>query len=328
MDFSPLESKLYHEEFSNLIVRSPADVDQSVSETVGAAVLVASMNMFQQTQPMLQSIIEKTSFISMTSRATSLSVSPLKINKKLNTNTTHYFRHFRDHRVHSFYYPIEKYLSYYTLVLIVIGTICNLTSFLIMHKKNMSKHSCMRYLSILSLTDVIVLYQWNLNTFFKYNLSIPPVYSDLEEISLFWCRWISYLAFSSLELSSWLLSLVSFDRFMIIYSRWWRTHIMNEPKIVNLIIVCLSSFIFLLNSHLLFLNGYTVKNVPKTGLKSLLGAKNATNFNFNSTIFASLHNTTSGSDQARSLEEVVVCYRSLHDNNYIFPNWQRVHLFM
>jgi hypothetical protein len=258
---------------------------------------------------------------------TAQSSSALPVKLDLNMNKTHYFRYFRDHRKLSYYYPFEKYLSYYTLFLIIIGTICNFTSFMIMHKKNMSKHSCMRYLSILSLTDVIVLYQWNMNTFFKYNLSKPPIYSDLEEISLFWCRWICYLAFTSLQLSSWLLSLVSFDRFMIIYSRWWRTHIMSEPKIVNLIIFCLATFICLLNSHLLFLNGYKKVEMKKnpmpltTSFASINNNNTLTNILMNSSFESNLTNTI-------KYEEVVVCYKSLYSSTYIFPNWQRVHLLM
>jgi len=92
------------------------------------------------------------------------------------------------------------------------GTVFNITSFTIMVRKNIRKYACMRYLAFLSLVDLIVLYQWNLNTFFKYNLSVAPEYKDLEEISLIWCRYISFMAFSTLQLSSWILSLVSFDR--------------------------------------------------------------------------------------------------------------------
>lgn len=79
-------------------------------------------------------------------------------------------------------------------------------------RKPMRKHPCMRYLAMLSITDLLVLYQWNLNTFFKYHLSRPPLHFDLEEISLFLCRWLSYMAFSCLQQSAWLLALVSFDR--------------------------------------------------------------------------------------------------------------------
>lgn len=132
--------------------------------------------------------------------------------------TNEFFKSFPEHRKHSIYFPVEQYLSYYALFLVIIGTIFNITSFLIMIRKNIRKYACMRYLAVLSIVDMMVLYQWNFNTFFKYNLSSPPEFKDLEEISLFWCRTISYMAFSSLQLSSWILSLVSLDRVHNFYS--------------------------------------------------------------------------------------------------------------
>jgi hypothetical protein len=102
------------------------------------------------------------------------------------------YKSFSQHRLHSVYYQYEQIMSYYALFLIIAGTIFNITSFFIMIRKNMKKYACMRYLAILSIVDLFVLYQWNLNTFFKYNMSVPPFYKDLEERSLFWCRWIRY----------------------------------------------------------------------------------------------------------------------------------------
>ena len=158
----------------------------------------------------------------------------------------YFYSDFSLHRKYNRYYPYEKILSYYSLFLTIIGTVCNLTSFFIMHHKNMRKHSCMRILAILALSDLIVLYQWNFNQFFEYNLSQPPFFRDLEELSLFGCRWISYLAFSSLQLSAWLLSLVSVDRLMVIYSNWWKNTMRNPSKInVTLIFI----FFFFSSNH-------------------------------------------------------------------------------
>ena len=142
------------------------------------------------------------------------------------------YKSFYQHRLYSVYFQYEVFLSYYALFLIVAGTIFNLTSFTIMIRKNMQKYACMRYLAILSIVDLLVLYQWNLNTYFKYNLSVPPFYKDIEELSLFWCRWISFFAFSTLQLSSWILSIVSFDRVMLVYvSSWAKT-------ILKLFLIC------------------------------------------------------------------------------------------
>ena len=149
----------------------------------------------------------------------------------------------------------------------------------------------MRYLAVLSLVDLMVLYQWNLNTFFKYNLSTAPEYLDLEEISLYLCRYISYMAFSCLQFSSWILSLVSLDRVMTLYSHYWKIH-MQKPQRINLILLVLFVFIFGLNSHILFKNGY-VEMVLVNGTV---------------------------------VDTAVVCYKARDDRFYIWPKYQKVHL--
>jgi hypothetical protein len=214
----------------------------------------------------------------------------------LNHRKNLYFRTFALHRKYNIYFPYELYLSYYPLVLIIIGTIFNLASFFVMHRRNLSKYSCMRILSILALVDAFVLYQWNLNTFFKYNLSKAPGYEDLEEMSLFYCRFISYFAFSLLQISSWLLSLVSFDRLMIMYSYYWKTKISQQPQRINLLIALIFVIILTMNSHLLFKNGYT---------RLLLEA----------------------SESNQSILQVV-CYKSKTDDRYIFPKWEKAHLVL
>jgi hypothetical protein len=165
-----------------------------------------------------------------------------------------------------------------------------------MLRKNIRKHSCMRYLSILTLSDTLVLYQWNLATFYKYNFSVPPNYIDLEDLSIFWCRWISYFAFSSLQLSAWLLCAVSVDRVMIIYAPRLQTYINNKKFRINLVILAIVCTIFLLNIHILILNGFTITEPSSTDRNT-----NVTH---------------------------VICYSSKSDKKYMNPKWQRVHLFV
>jgi hypothetical protein len=110
---------------------------------------------------------------------------------------------FSEHRKYSVFFKYEQIASYYALLLISVGTVCNLFSFFVMMRPTMRRQGCMRCLAALALTDMLVLYQWNLNMFVKYNLSKPPDFKDLEDISLFFCRWISFLAYFSLQSSSW-----------------------------------------------------------------------------------------------------------------------------
>lgn len=205
-----------------------------------------------------------------------------------------FYKSFAQHRMHNAFYPTELILSYYTIFLIVLGTICNSISFTIMNARKLRNYSCMKILSVLSIVDTLVLYQWNLNTFFKYNLSTPPHFEDLEEISIVWCRLISFMAFSTLQLSSWLLALVSFDRVMGVHSTCW-THQMARSKKLYSLIIFICVFIFMLNSHLLVLNGF--------------------------------YEDITDPETAQTYRSIV-CYQSRWDENYIFPKWQTVHLFM
>jgi hypothetical protein len=113
------------------------------------------------------------------------------------------YKAFYLHRQYSVYFKYELLGSRYALLLIILGTICNITTFTILLRRNMRKHTCMRCLAILALADMLVLYQWNLNTYFKYNLSKPPFYRDLEELTVINCRIVSFFAFFSLQTSAW-----------------------------------------------------------------------------------------------------------------------------
>jgi hypothetical protein len=168
-----------------------------------------------------------------------------------------YKSHYRDGCGYNMKY--EKLLSFYPLFLIIIGTLCNLTSFIVLRRKSIRKYACMKYLSVLAISDMSILYSWNFNSFFKYNFSKPPFYLDLEELSLVMCKLIGFSAFFCLQLSAWLLSLVSFDRLMLVYSTKWK-HFMHKPHRIHFVIAGTILTILCLNIHILFLNGYIVKN--------------------------------------------------------------------
>ena len=222
------------------------------------------------------------------------------------------------------YFKYEKIFSYYTLFLIVIGTLCNLLSFIVMNRKQIRKYACMKYLSALAISDMMILYQWNLNTFFKYNLSKPPFYLDLEEISLISCRLIAFFAFFCLQLSAWLLSIVSFDRLMLVYSTKWK-HIMHKPKRVCMLITATVLTIFSLNFHLLFLNGYVIKNdlsYASQIVTKLQETKSVLSGHVHISKYANI------SKFVYIPKEEIICYKNINDQDYIFPKWEKAHLIL
>ncbi|CAF3000992.1 unnamed protein product [Rotaria sp. Silwood2] len=178
---------------------------------------------------------------------------------------------------------IIRCFSLYALVLVIIGTLGNALTIIILCRRNLRRYVTMRYLIAVSVCDIISLYGWNLNNFYKFTISTTN--TNLEAISLVHCRVISYLTFVGLQLSSWCLAAVSLDRCLSLYFLTWKQNCGKLSR-TKYHIGILTIFCLLLNSHILFLNGY--------------------------------HN-----DQSNHKVE---CYTTRKNRYYIFPQWERVHL--
>lgn len=105
---------------------------------------------------------------------------------------------------HSFF---TYYLSIYALVLIVVGTVGNVLTLIVLLRRHLRRFVTVRYLIAVSICDIVSLYGWNLNNFYKFNIS--PTQGNIEDLSLIHCRLISFMTFVALQLSSWCLSAVS-----------------------------------------------------------------------------------------------------------------------
>ena len=108
------------------------------------------------------------------------------------------------------YLLVIRCLSIYALVLIIVGTLGNLLTIIVLLRKNLRRLATIRYLIVVSICDTISLYGWNLNNFYKFTISSNN--DDLEELSLTNCRFISFMTFVSLQLSSWCLTAVSLGK--------------------------------------------------------------------------------------------------------------------
>jgi hypothetical protein len=121
-------------------------------------------------------------------------------------------------RTYSNTHLADRLLSIYSLILILIGTPCNLLCCLIYFQKANRSNSIKTIFGYLSILDTIVLYTFNLNYVVrefnidyqliyhennstnKYsslnndaNINIIIIKKNLEEYSLFVCRFLSYL---------------------------------------------------------------------------------------------------------------------------------------
>ncbi|CAF3514116.1 unnamed protein product [Rotaria sp. Silwood1] len=188
------------------------------------------------------------------------------------------------------YHPFLYVIAIYALLLIIIGTIGNILTIIILLRPLLRKHTTMRYLIAVAVADFCSLYSWNLNLFYKH--LINPYQNDLEDLSIISCRIISFIAFVSLELSSWFLTLVSVDRCLSIHFLFWPRKL-GRPSYAVFIILTVTITIILTNSHLLFLNGYKEKNCIPYEKRTCF-----------------------------------ICYASLNDPYYIFPKWEKIHVII
>ncbi|CAF1355149.1 unnamed protein product [Adineta ricciae] len=175
----------------------------------------------------------------------------------------------------------DRLLSVYSLVLILIGTPCNFLCCLIYFQKGNRGNSIKTIFGYLAVLDTFVLYTFNLNYVVReFNIDYDIVHTpklnytnhtieyirnesinivikkkNLEEYSLFMCRFLSYLAFSILQTSSWVLAFGSLNRYLLISKL---TLFEFVCKRCYTIIICLSitCTFFLANMHILWLNGY------------------------------------------------------------------------
>ena len=79
--------------------------------------------------------------------------------------------------------------------------------------------------------------------------------NNLEESSLFMCRFVSFMAYFSLQTSAWILSLISIDRYFILTSSTWKRKFSKNIKLTLIVIISLILFGALLNLPVTFLNG-------------------------------------------------------------------------
>ena len=148
----------------------------------------------------------------------------------------------------------------------------------------------MRYLIAVALADLCALYSWNFNLFYKH--LINSYQNDLEDFSLISCRIFSFIGFVSLQLSSWYLTLVSLDRCLNIHFLFWHRQT-GQAKRAVYIILGVTMIILLINSHLLFFNGYEQSDC-----------------------------------QPFQKRTCIICYSRLNDRYYIFPKWEQIHVII
>lgn len=159
---------------------------------------------------------------------------------------------------------ISKIFAYLPLIPIVLSLVFNpICFFIFSFCRKFNRIPSMVFLSFIAVFDTLSQFCWNLNHFLK------PVYGfKIEALSLFSCRFFSFIQYFSLQSSANLLSLLCVDRYFSIIATPGSLASrlpFGTPKSALIWSICISTLIFLLNFHLLIFNGYYLDPIKRNG---------------------------------------------------------------
>lgn len=212
--------------------------------------------------------------------------------------------------------------------ILVVGTFGNLISFYLLTRKRLRQMSTMRYLAILCFIDTICLFGWYLSSIYR-QLS-GDGFKRIENINRFSCKFISFLSFSSLQLSSVMLCCLTIDRLLIIISSRWRAKY-STPKVANILLtictitICLLNLVipirlgndyyveysFFKNLKTKNLNGYATTTTTESTTTIVKALKGIMNVNIKSANYTLME------------PKVIVCYNEL---DLVLSAWNKLHL--
>jgi hypothetical protein len=107
---------------------------------------------------------------------------------------------------------IQTFFAVTNLLFIIFGTIGNMLTFLVLLRKSIFKHSCMRYLATLCILDTLCLYTWNFSSVYQELFTGRKI--EFEGAII--CRLFSFFSYFILQASSWIMCLIGADRIVTV----------------------------------------------------------------------------------------------------------------
>lgn len=147
--------------------------------------------------------------------------------------------------------------AYIPFGIIFNGVVFNTISFLLfLFNKELNKINSMRFLAFMSMSDTFTLFTYNLDHYYNYFYG-----HYYESTSLALCRLMPFLQYVSLNSSTWLLTLLTIDKYLILSIRPGSFYYkMSSPKYATLFSSLVILFFSILNSHILMFNGFYSNN--------------------------------------------------------------------
>lgn len=139
-----------------------------------------------------------------------------------------------------------KTLGIYALLLSISGTICN--SLILLTTRQIKQQNSFIYLRFLAVSDLLSLFYWNLDKF----ISTWSGFS-YQSMSMGVCKVGTWLQYTTLQYSSWMLVILALDRYLCVHKPNWIRFLTPTKAFVLSYAVLL--FCSLINSNLLFTLG-------------------------------------------------------------------------
>jgi hypothetical protein len=146
--------------------------------------------------------------------------------------------------------------GYYSLTLLIVGTVFNLLTFLILCRspfRDVNSRATLHYMRTIAIFDILMLYGWNLD---HYSTTVYDF--ELLTYSIPSCKFITFISYFTPQTSAWLRVFICLDRYLTV-TRLNRT-CFQRSKTVLIIIICIIITFILLNLHLLIFGCYLNKN--------------------------------------------------------------------
>ncbi len=138
-------------------------------------------------------------------------------------------------------------IAYYPLFLVIVGTISNLLTFIVLCRPTFHdtrKQPTIYYMRAIAIFDILMLYGWNLDHY------ISSVYGLLlQRYSIILCKILSFLNYFAAQTSAWLRVFMCLDRYISL-SRLQPTWF-NRSKNVLISIICIIIMFALFNFHII-----------------------------------------------------------------------------
>ncbi|CAF0753635.1 unnamed protein product [Rotaria sp. Silwood1] len=153
--------------------------------------------------------------------------------------------------------------TYYPLWLTCMTTILNSLTLIILYQKVFRQRPTIRFMRVLALIDIFILYGWNLDHFFRLKFGF-----EIDRLTVLSCKLSTYVNHFLNQSSAWLRVWMCVDRFCALHQiRQSRTN--NQHRRVIFLIIFTFIIIALINLHLPIFACHSYNNGTKVAGGSL-----------------------------------------------------------